>query len=164
VSDDLAACSTAELVALFKKLHVSAEKNWRLRVAVIGELAARLEGSGRQRCKVVASMLGISEPYCRQLYKVSQSFTGETLEAVMAPPSRVIVAAYSPDPVTWLKASEDGLTAVAMKRKIRAAKSGKPEAPDGPSELTVYARCRTCGNVGWQERLPAPELVVEAVG
>jgi hypothetical protein len=95
-------------VTLFKRLHESAQKNWQTRVGIIGELASRLEGSGRQRCKLVAGMVGISEPYCRQLYKVSQSFTRQTLEEVRVPPTHFVAAAYTSAPEAWVKASENG--------------------------------------------------------
>jgi hypothetical protein len=109
-------------------------------------------------------MIGISEPYTRQLYKASQVFTPKQLRQAKVPPTTVIAAAYSPEPEHWLKRSEgEGLTGPALRRKIRAEKNGHEEAPDGPSEQTVYARCRTCGNAGWHELLPAPAASLTAV-
>jgi hypothetical protein len=152
---ELCSLDTAELVELFQRLHEQAQRNWQARVAIIGELASRLEGSGRQRCHVVAAITGISEPYCRQLYKVAQTFTPKALRETKVKPSTVIAAAYSPEPERWLKRGEvETLTEAGVWRKTRAEKNGHEEAPDGPSERTVYARCRTCGSAGWQELLP----------
>jgi hypothetical protein len=157
---DLAACTNDELVTLFRKLQASARRNWQTRVMIIGELASRLEGSARERCKAIAGMVGVSEPYCRQLYKVSQTYDGATLAETKVKPSTVIAAAYSPAPERWLKRAEsEKLREVDVWRKTRAEKNGHQEAPDGPSEQTVYARCRTCGNAGWHQLLPAPALV-----
>jgi hypothetical protein len=155
-TENLGSLSIDDLVALFQRLHEQAQRNWQARVAVIGELAGRLTGSGRKRCKTVAGMVGISEPYCRQLYKVSQTFSQRALRETRLKPSTVIAAAYSPEPERWLKRAEaEKLTEVAVWRRTRAEKNGHEEAPDGPSERTVYARCRVCGNSGWQEVLPA---------
>jgi hypothetical protein len=104
-------------------------------------------------------MLAISEPYCRQLYKVSRTFDHKILRETKVKPSTVIAAACSPEPERWLmKAEVESLTAADVWHKTRAERSGHEEAPDGPSETTVYARCRTCGNAGWHERLPAPRI------
>lgn len=120
-------------------------------IAVIGELAGRLEGSGRQRCKTVAALLGVSEPYCRQLYKVSRTFGHKTLAATTVKPSTVIAAASWPQPERWLRRAEaEKLTELAVWHGTRAEKRG------GQATLvTVYARC-TCGREGWMQRLSAP--------
>jgi hypothetical protein len=54
------------------------------------------------------------------------------------------------------RAEVESLTENAVKRKTRAETNGHEEAPDGPSERTVYARCRTCGHAGWHEVLSEP--------
>jgi hypothetical protein len=102
-------------------------------------------------------MLGVSEPYCRQLFKVWQTFGREQLRETKVKPSTVIAAAYAPEPERWLKRAEaEKLREQDVWRGTRAEKNGHEEAPDEPSEQTVYARCRTCGKAGWHELLEAP--------
>jgi hypothetical protein len=126
-------------------------------------------------------MVAVSEPYCRQLYKVSLTYDRKTLAATKVKPSTVIAAAYSPQPERWLKQAEvERLTEASVWRKTRAERNGhnserartlprfraelnrthpSEEAPDGPSEQTVYARCREGGTAGWREMLPEPQIM-----
>jgi hypothetical protein len=153
----LGSLSTADLVTLFKQLHESAQRNWQARVAVIAELASRIKGSGRNRCREVAAMIGISEPYTRQLYKVSKTFSHNQLTETKVKPSTVIAAAYSPEPERWLKRAEaEKLREQDVWRGTRAEKEPSP-AGRKPAPKTVYARCQSCGNVGWHDLVLAPE-------
>jgi hypothetical protein len=107
----------------------------------------------------VAELSGVSQTYTRQLFKAYTVFDKRTLAETKVPPSTVIAVAYAPEPARWLKPVEaEKLTEQDVWRKVRAEKRGVEEAPDGPSEQTVYARCRTCGNAGWHERLTVPML------
>jgi hypothetical protein len=148
---DLTGYTNTELVTLFKKLHESARRNWQTRVAIIGELAERMEGSRRKRCQTVAGMVGVSEVYCRNLYKVFLSYSERTLREVKVPASHFTIAAYEKDPEGLVRESENGrLSTSALRRKIREARHG------APSEERVYARCPQCSHSGWMLLMPSP--------
>jgi hypothetical protein len=137
--------STADLVALFRQLHERAQRNWQARVAVIGELASRLQGSARQRCKTVASMVGVSEAYCRQLYKVSQTFSPRQLKEAKAPLSTVISAAYAPQPERLLRQAEVlQLTGAQARQAIHAERPALGYKPGRKPSAEVRAHCPEC--------------------
>jgi hypothetical protein len=148
--------STAEPVELFRQLHEAAQRNWQARVAVIGELAGRLKGSGRQRSRVIAGMLGISEPYCRQLLKVSQTFDHKTLRETKLKPSTVISAAYSPQPERLLRQAEVlRLTGAQTRQAIHAERPALGYRPGRKPSQEVRACCPACGYEGMMRLLPA---------
>jgi hypothetical protein len=158
-SGNLSSLSTADLVALFKQLHLEAQRNWQQRIAVIGELASRLEGSGRKRCAAVASLVGCSEAYTRQLYKVSQTFSHKQLEKTKAPLSTVIAVSYAPQPERLLEQAEVlHLTGAQAKQAIHAERPALGYRPGRKPSTEVRACCPECGFEGLMRLLPAPAL------
>jgi hypothetical protein len=157
---NLGSLSTADLVALFKRLHAVAQRNWQARVAVIGELASRLKGSGRKRCKTVATLVGCSEAYCRQLYKVSQTFSPRQLEEAKAPLSTVIAASYAPQPERLLRQAEVlRLTGTQARQAIHAERPELGYKPGRKPSQEVRACCPECGFEGLMRLVPASVML-----
>jgi hypothetical protein len=155
-TDDLGSLSTADLVTLFKQLHEAAQRNWQARIAVIAELVSRLPGSGRKRCKAVAELVGCSEAYTRQLYKVSQTFSPKQLQETRAPLSTVIAVSYAPQPERLLGQAEVlHLTGTQAKQAIHAERPALGYKPGRKPSQEVRACCPECGFEGLMRLLPA---------
>jgi hypothetical protein len=155
--DNLGALSTDELVALFQRLHEAAQRNWQQRIAVVTELASRLQGSGRKRCKTVAAMVGCSEAYTRQLYKVGQTFSPRQLQETKAPLTTVIAVSYAPQPERLLRQAEVlRLTGTQTRQAIHAERPQLGYKPGRKPSAEVRACCPECGYEGLMRLLPAP--------